>query len=75
MEAWGRVRWWALLLEVLKLRVLPPYCVSSLQPLRQSFFFLADFALAAPVYYGGNKAEILLYLGGVYLGLMEPYNG
>jgi len=31
--------------------------------------------LVTPVYYGGNKAEILLYLGGVYLGLMEPYNG
>lgn len=38
-------------------------------------YFLTDFALVAPVYYGGNKAEILLYLGGVYLGLMEPYNG
>ena len=66
------------LLEVLNLQVLPPYCVSSLQLLRQPFFFsyfLKDFALVAPVYYGGNKAEILLYLGGVYLGLMEPYNG
>jgi len=62
------------------LKVLPPYCVSSLQLLRQPFFlffsyFPTDFALVAPVYYGGKKAEILLYLGGVYLGLMEPYNG
>lgn len=78
MEAWGRVQWQALLLEeVLRLQVLPPYCVSFLQLLRQPFFsyFLRDFVLVAPVYYGGNKAEILLYLGGAYLGLMEPYNG
>jgi len=79
MEVWDRVRWRALLSEVLKLRVLPPYCLSSLQllrePLRFFSYFLTDFALVAPVYYGGNKAEILLYLGGVYLGLMEPYNG
>lgn len=67
-----------MLLEVLKLQVLPPHCVSSLQLLRQPFFFFVfsnRFSLVAPVYHGGNKAEILLYLGGVYLGLMEPYNG
>jgi len=79
MEAWGRVRWRALLLEVPSLHVRPPYCVSSLQLLRQPFFFFSyfvtDFALVAPVCYGGNRAEILLCLGGVYLGLMEPYNG
>jgi len=38
-------------------------------------YFLTYFPLVAPVYYGGNKAEILLHLGGVCLGLMEPYNG
>jgi hypothetical protein len=78
MEVWGRVRWRVLLSEVSKPQVLPSYCVQFLQLLRQPFFFsyfLTDFALVAPVYYGGNKAEILLYLGGVYLGLMEPYNG
>lgn len=52
-------------------------CVSSVAIRTVNFlsYCLRDFALVAPVYYRRNKAELLLYLGGVYRGLMEPYNG